>query len=182
MRNKEIDHEYMKQLSEATEIINLRFEQEAQARFAFEQKFKSMVNQRFEMLKNDLSKEVQMRNTSIANLEQGFENDFGKIEAEIKDTANSAEQTDSELNKIFDDLLDRVNEEKDQIMKEKDATEAAILDQLKQVSRIKDEILEEKKDRESVEETLLGLLETTCSRIQTNTGSLESRLTSPQKV
>lgn len=71
----------------------------------------------------------------------------------------------------------------DQIKKETKETEQTILAQLKQVGKIKDEIYEEKKDRENVEETLLGLLESTCGKLQ-NGGSqqVESQLYSPQKV
>jgi cell division protein FtsX len=65
-----IEQEYSKQLHEANEVINIRFEQEAQARVNFEKKFKQVVAQRFDMLKNDLMKEAQMRNASIQNLEQ----------------------------------------------------------------------------------------------------------------
>jgi hypothetical protein len=43
-----------------------------------------LVNQRFDLLKNDLAKEGQMRNASISNLEQCIENDFEKIESDLK--------------------------------------------------------------------------------------------------
>lgn len=179
---RQIDEEYYRQLSEATEVINMRFDQEQQARNAFEKKFKQLVNQRFDVLKSDLTKEVQMRNISITNLEQSIHNGFEKIEQEMKHTAEEAENADIELNKIFDDLIDRVKEEKDQIEKEKNITEEAILDQLKQVGKIKEEIMDEKKDREGVEETLLSLLESICHKLQPGQQKIESRLSSPQKV
>jgi DNA polymerase III gamma/tau subunit len=141
-----------------------------------------LVNQRFDLLKNDLAKESQMRNASIVNLEQCIENDFEKIETELKDASHNGDQTDQELNKIFDDLLDRVTEENDQIKKDKDATEQNILEQLKHVNKIRDEIADEKRDRENVEETLLSLLESTCGKLEPKVDQDESQFSSPQKV
>ncbi|CAI2377527.1 unnamed protein product [Moneuplotes crassus] len=137
-----IDQEYTKQLSEAVEIVNLRFEQESQSRAAFEKKFKTIVNQKFELLKSDLLKESQARNASLMNLEQSIESDFSKIESEIKETAENAEQTDQELNKIFDDLIDRVTEENEHLKNEKESTEQRILEQLKTVNKVRDDLQE----------------------------------------
>ena len=78
------------------------------------------------------------------NLEQSIEADFDKIEHEMKETSANAEQTDQELNKIFDDLIDRVTEENEQIKKEKEATEQRILEQLKTVNKARDDLQEVK--------------------------------------
>lgn len=91
-----------------------------------------------------MAKETQARNASLENLEQWIEQDFDKIDSEIKETALNAEQTDQELNKIFNDLLDRVNEENEQIKKEKEDTEQGILEQLKKISKIREECDEPK--------------------------------------
>ena len=177
-KNKAIDTEFNSQLASATELISLRFEQESQSRAQFEKKFKSLVIETFDSLKRDLEKEISAaplfsrpapvfggQKQGISGLEAKFEGDFEKIENEMREIADAAYQTDAELNKIFDDLLERVTEECDAIKKEKDTTEERILAKLKEVNKVKDEIEEEKKNRERVEETLLGLLETTRSKL-----------------
>ena len=131
-------------------MINARFKQEAQARQDFENKFKAIVNDRFDTLKADISKETQTRIASINSLKQCIESDFEKIENEMQETEKAAENTDNELNKIFDDLLDRVNDENDQIKKETSEIEEGLLERLKEVGKIKEEIETEKVDREKL--------------------------------
>ena len=85
-------------------------------------------------------KEAQARTASLANLEQSIEADFERIESEVKETAENAEQTDQELNKIYDDLMDRVTDENEQIKKEKDIVEQRILEKLKSVNKAREDL------------------------------------------
>jgi len=77
-----------------------------------------------------------------------------------------SEKIDNAMMKRYTEELARLNETIQNERKNREESETAIYDMLKDVvSKVKTEIETEKKEREMTEETLLGLLEETCNKL-----------------
>lgn len=156
-----------------------RFEREAQARKELEKHMLALIDQRVSTLRQEIHKESKIRYESVENLEACLEvsclnlqhqNDFPKLQEELRSTSNAREESD---NLLFKHATEESNKIADQVTDEKknrESTEEAILDMLREmINKIKGEIETERKEREQSEETLLGLLEETCAKLNNAT-------------
>lgn len=143
-----------------------RFESESSERKEMEKRLYGQIDERFNILKNELFKEEKNRNESIENFKFYLETEVPKIVEQMKNEQLDREEGDNTIYKMVEDefakIMDMIGNEK----KAREETEEAFLDMLRSIiNKIKSELENERKQREATEETLLKLLEDTCGRL-----------------
>ena len=122
--------------------IDERFNQEAQIREEIGNKLFSIIDDKFNALKNEISKESGNRFECIENLKSYLENDVPKLNEMLNNEKIKREEGDDTIDK------------------------EAILEMLRVlVTKSKADIEAEREEREKTEETLISLLEDTCSKL-----------------
>jgi hypothetical protein len=143
-----------------------RFDQEAQIRKEIEKKLFALIEDRFNGLKIEISKESRNRYESIENLKNYLENDIPKLQGLLKFEQSEREENDTNILKKTNDEVQAVQNLIQTEKKSREETEEAILEMLRiMITRMKSDIESERKERETTEETLLSLLEDTCNKL-----------------
>ena len=143
-----------------------RFEDEANQRKEMEGRLTSQIDDRFNVLKNELYKEEKNRNESVENFKFYLETEVPKIIDQMKNEQTDREEGDLLINKMIDDEFAKLNDLIANEKKAKDETEEAFLEMLRSIiNKIKEELENEKKQRAAMEEGLLQLLEETCNKL-----------------
>lgn len=143
-----------------------RFETETAERKEGERGLILYIDEKFNILKNELSKESKNRNDSIENFTFYLESEIPKIVEQMKNEQGEREESDAKINKMINDEFSRLSLLVINEKKSREETEEAFLDMLRSViNKVKVELENEKKERERSEETLLSLLEETCNRL-----------------
>jgi len=143
-----------------------RFQQEGEIRKDIERRFSTLIEDKYNALKIEISKESRNRFESIENLKSYLENDIPKLQGLVKFEQNERIENDNvTLKKVQEEvakLQNNISTEK----KTREETEEAILEMLRlMITKTKIDIENEKKDRETTEETLLSILEDTCNKL-----------------
>lgn len=143
-----------------------RFDSESTERKDGERGLMLYVDEKFNILKNELSKEAKNRNDSIENFTFYLESEIPKIVEQMKSEELEREESDNSINRMINDDFARLTMLISNEKKAREETEEAFLDMLKSViNKVKNELESEKREREKTEETLLTLLEETCARL-----------------
>ena len=126
-----------------------RFETESAERKEMEKRLYGQIDDRFNILKNELYKEEKNRTESVENFKFYLETEVPKIVEQMKNEQGDREEGDEMLNKMIDEefakLADVLSSEK----KAREETEEAFLDMLRSIiNKIKAE-LENEKSKES---------------------------------
>ena len=158
--------------------INERFNQEAEIRKEIERRFTALIDDKFNAIKIEISKESRNRYESIENLKTylevlqlfyiSYQNDVPKLQGLVKYAQGEREVNDENiLRKVTDDVA-RMQGSVLNEKRTREETEEAILEMLRiMITKMKGDIENERKDREVTEETLLSLLEDTCNKLNT---------------
>ena len=117
--------------------IDERFNQEAQIREEIGNKLLTIIDDKFNALKNEISKESGNRFECIENLKSYLENDVPKLNEMLNNEKIKREEGDDSIDKKTTD----------------------------EIVQVQDVITNDKKNREQTEETLISLLEDTCSKL-----------------
>ncbi len=125
-----------------------RFEQESKLRKELERKALLLIEERYNFLMNELSKEAKNRNESLENFHKIIESDIPKIQENLKDEQTDMIENDNTLNNRINDetqkLINLVMTEK----KSREETEEALLEMLKaMINAMKTQLENEKKER-----------------------------------
>jgi len=144
-----------------------KFDFELNSKKELEIKVSSYLEEKFNIIKNELQKESKQRFDSIENLEVYFEKELPKIQEGFKQEQNERDENDN--NNVL-----RLNEESQKInslitaeKKNREETQEGILEMIKIMNdRMKNDLDVERKEREQNEEVLIDLLEGTCNRLQ----------------
>jgi len=143
-----------------------RFDQEAQIRKEIEKKLFALIEDKFNSLKIEISKESRNRFESIENLKNYLENDVPKLQGLLKFEQSEREENDNGILKKTNEEVQTVQNQIQTEKKTREETEEAILEMLRiMITRMKSDIENERKERETTEETLLSLLEDTCNKL-----------------
>ena len=146
--------------------IDERFNQEAQIREDIGNKLISIIDDKFNALKNEISKESGNRFECIENLKSYLENDMPKLNEMLNNEKIKREEGDDTIDKKTTDEIMQVQYIKKKKKKNSEQTEEAILEMLRVlVTKSKADIEAEREERERTEETLISLLEDTCSKL-----------------
>jgi hypothetical protein len=84
-----------------------RFDAESQERRDMEKRMLGTVDERFSILKNELSKESKNRNESVENFTFYLETEIPKIVDQLKNEQLDREEKDGELMKLISDEFNR---------------------------------------------------------------------------
>lgn len=142
-----------------------RFDQESQIRKEIEKKLFALIEDRFNGLKIEISKESRNRYESIENLKNYLENDVPKLQGLLFEQSER-EENDNQILKKTNEEVGNVQNFISSEKKSREETEEAILEMLRiMITRMKSDIENERKERETTEETLLSLLEDTCNKL-----------------
>jgi hypothetical protein len=138
----------MQYLRTLEEKVVERFEQESKLRKELERKALLLIEERYNFLMNELSKEAKNRNESLENFHKIIESDIPKIQENLKDEQTDMIENDNTLNNRINDetqkLINMVMTEK----KSKEETEEALLEMLKaMINAMKTQLENEKKER-----------------------------------
>jgi hypothetical protein len=156
----------MKFISNLENKIMQKFNNENLERQNMEQRLYNQIDDRFNILKNELAKEERNRNESIENFKFYLETEVPKIVEQMKNEQSDREEGDNTLNKMIDDEFMKLNSLVSSEKQAREETEEAFLDMLRSIiNKIKSELENEKKQREATEENLLTLLEETCNKL-----------------
>lgn len=143
-----------------------RFESESGERKEMEKRLLTQIDDRYNILKNELFKEERNRNESVENFKFYLETEVPKIVEQMKTEQTDREEGDNLIYKMIEDEFAKIMEMMSGEKKAREETEEAFLDMLRSIiNKIKAELENEKKLREATEETLLNLLEETCSKL-----------------
>ena len=143
-----------------------RFETESSERKDMEKRLITQIDDRYNILKNELFKEEKNRNESVENFKFYLETEVPKIVENMKNEQADREEGDEMLNKMIDEEFAKLAEVLGSEKKAREETEEAFLDMLRSIiNKIKAELENEKKQREATEESLLTLLEETCNKL-----------------
>lgn len=143
-----------------------RFDQESQIRKEIEKKLFALIEDRFNGLKIEISKESRNRYESIENLKNYLENDVPKLQGLLKFEQSEREENDNQILKKTNEEVSSVQYQVQNEKKSREETEEAILEMLRiMITKMKSDIENERKERETTEETLLSLLEDTCGKL-----------------
>ena len=146
--------------------IDERFNQEAQIREEIGNKLFSIIDDKFNALKNEISKESGNRYECIENLKSYLENDVPKLNEMLNNEKIKREEGDDTIDKKITDEITQVQDVITTDKKNREQTEEAILEMLRVlVTKSKADIEAEREEREKTEETLISLLEDTCSKL-----------------
>ena len=156
----------MQYISNLEAKIMQKFNNENVERQNMEQRLYNQIDDRFNILRNELAIEEKNSNESIENLKLYLETEVPKIVEQMQNEQRDREEVDNLINKMIDDeynrLMNMVSNEKSA----REETEEAFLDMLRSIiNKIKSELENEKKQREATEENLLTLLEETCNKL-----------------
>ena len=156
----------MQYISNLEAKIMQKFNNENVERQNMEQRLYNQIDDRFNILRNELAIEEKNSNESIENLKLYLETEVPKIVEQMQNEQRDREEVDNLINKMIDDeynrLMNMVSNEKSA----REETEQAFLDMLRSIiNKIKTEMEKEKKNREATEENLLTLLEETCNKL-----------------
>ncbi len=143
-----------------------RFDSESNDRKDSERGLFLYIDEKYNVLKNELAKESKNRNDSIENFTFYLESEIPKIVDQMKNEQMEREESDNNINKLINDEFARLTILISNEKKTREETEEAFLDMLRSViNKVKNELENEKREREKTEETLLNLLEETCLRL-----------------
>ena len=160
----------MQYISNLEAKIMQKFNNENVERQNMEQRLYNQIDDRFNILRNELAIEEKNSNESIENLKLYLETEVPKIVEQMQNEQRDREEVDNLINKMIDDeynrLMNMVSNEKSA----REETEQAFLDMLRSIiNKIKTEMKKKKKNREATEENLLTLLEETCNKLDNAT-------------
>lgn len=138
----------MQYLRTLEEKVVERFEQESKLRKELERKAILLIEERYNFLMNELSKEAKNRNESLENFHKIIESDIPKIQENLKDEQTDMIDNDNTLNQRINDetqkLINLVMTEK----KSREETEEALLEMLKaMINAMKTQLENEKRER-----------------------------------
>ena len=163
--------EFMEFMKKMEDKIFEKFDNELNAKKNIEQTVTSYLDEKFNIVKNEIQNQSKIRYDSIENLEQYFESELPKMQTNLKLEQNMREENDNNtmvrLNEEIQKLGDVINNEK----KNREETQEGILEMIKIMNDrmkndLKNDLNNEKKEREQNEEVLIDVLENTCSRLQ----------------
>ncbi len=80
-----------------------KFDSEAQERVDVERRLTSLVDEKFSLLRNELSKESKNRNESVENFTFYLESEVPKIVDQMKTEQMEREDSDNHINKVVND-------------------------------------------------------------------------------
>ena len=146
--------------------IDERFNQEAQIREEIGNKLINIIDDKFNALKTEISKESGNRFECIENLKSYLENDVPKLNEMLNNEKIKREEGDDTIDKKITDEISQVQEVITNDKKNREQTEEAILEMLRVlVTKSKADIESEREEREKTEEILISLLEDTCNKL-----------------
>ena len=146
--------------------ITERFNQESQIRDEIGKKLFTVIDDKFNALKVEVSKESMNRYECIENLKSYLENDVPKLNEMVTTEQEKREEGDEIIAKRTNEEIQKIQEVIANDKKTREETEEAILEMLRiMITKTKTDIEAERKDREQTEETLLSLLEDTCNKL-----------------
>ena len=127
-----------------------RFETESAERKEMEKRLYGQIDDRFNILKNELYKEEKNRTESVENFKFYLETEVPKIVEQMKNEQGDREEGDEMLNKMIDEKFAKLADVLSSEKKAREETEEAFLDMLRSIiNKIKAELENEKKQRES---------------------------------
>ena len=168
-QNNSIDASYdqkMQHLHTLEEKVVERFDQEAKLRKEVERKAILLIDERYNFLMNELSKEAKNRNESLENFHKIIDSDIPKIQDSLKEEQNEMVENDSAIaSRVVEEtqrLINMVLNEK----KAREETEEALLEMLKaMINAMKTQLENEKRERQTTQDYLVSLLDDMCGKI-----------------
>lgn len=149
--------------------VNIRFKQEEQTRQILEVKMNSIIEDRFNHLKAEITKQGRTRYEAIEEMKTHFEGDIPKLSHTAKFEINERKEKDEEIERKIQkecgEIRQIINNEK----KIREDNDQGFLQAIQlSLGKFKDEVAKERTNRETTEDTFLSLLEDTCNKIDEN--------------
>ena len=143
-----------------------RFETESSERKDMEKRLMTQIDDRYNILKNELFKEEKNRNESVENFKFYLETEVPKIVENMKNEQTDREEGDEMLNKMIDEEFAKLAEVLGSEKKAREETEEALLEMLKaMINAMKTQLENEKTERQNTQDYLINLLEDMCTKI-----------------
>ena len=149
--------------------INERFEDERAKREDIEFKIFNTINNRFNLLYNELNNEVRNRNSCVENLKLFLDSqnkDNPDLKRVLSKEKNNRIDNDNEINEQISQEINNI----EKVIKEekniREETEQDMLETLKiSINKTKYDLKREKNNRKTAEENILSLIEDTINKI-----------------
>ena len=149
--------------------INERFEDERAKREEIEFRIFNTINNRFNLLYNELNNEVRNRNSCVENLKLFLDSqnkDNPDLKRVLSKEKNNRIDNDNEINEQISQEINNI----EKVIKEekniREETEQDLLENLKiSINKTKYDLKREKNNRKTAEENILSLIEDTINKI-----------------
>ena len=149
--------------------INERFEDERAKREDIEFRIFNTINNRFNLLYNELNNEVRNRNSCVENLKLFLDSqnkDNPDLKRVLSKEKNNRIDNDNEINEQISQEINNI----EKVIKEekniREETEQDLLENLKiSINKTKYDLKREKNNRKTAEENILSLIEDTINKI-----------------
>ena len=149
--------------------INERFEDERAKREDIEFRIFNTINNRFNLLYNELNNEVRNRNSCVENLKLFLDSqnkDNPDLKRVLSKEKNNRIDNDNEINEQISQEINNI----EKVIKEekniREETEQDMLETLKiSINKTKYDLKREKNNRKTAEENILSLIEDTINKI-----------------
>ena len=166
-------NEFMDFMKKMEEKIFEKFDAELQAKKEIEVKVAQYLEEKFNIVKNELQNQSKTRYDSIENLENYFEKELPKIQTGFKMEQTEREEADNNAMMRLNDEIQKIDAVIQGEKKNREETQEGILEMIKIMNdRMKNDLSNERKEREQNEEVLIDVLENTCNRLQQTTSQI----------
>lgn len=166
-------NEFMDFMKKMEEKIFEKFDMELQAKKEIEVKVAQYLEEKFNVIKNELQNQSKSRYDSIENLENYFEKELPKIQTGFKMEQTEREENDNAAMVRLNDEIQKIDSAIQSEKKNREETQEGILEMIKIMNdRMNNDLANERKEREQNEEVLIDVLENTCNRLQQTTAKI----------
>lgn len=166
-------NEFMDFMKKMEEKIFEKFDIELHSKKEIEIKVAQYLEEKFNVIKNELQSQSKERYDAIENLENYFEKELPKIQEGFKMEQGEREENDNNNMLRLNDEIQKIDGIIQSEKKNREETQEGILEMIKIMNdRMKNDLANERKEREQNEEVLIDVLESTCNRLQQTTSKI----------
>ena len=123
--------EFMEFMKKMEEKIFEKFDNELNAKKNIEQTVTSYLDEKFNIVRNEIQNQSKIRYDSIENLEQYFESELPKMQTNLKMEQNMREENDNNTMMRLNDEIQKLGEVINNEKKNREETQEGILEMIK---------------------------------------------------
>jgi len=166
---EEYDRHYTEELHDITLLekkLQSLYDKEKSRRKEYENRLTANVEEKTQILKNEIQKENQIMSESFSQLNQIYESDLSKLQLNLAQEIEEREECDNKIWDYTNSEIRKLNESVGEYGNAKEESEKKVYATIREaVAKIKTWIDDEKTIRETTHEKMINLLEEACKNL-----------------